>query len=236
MTMSLPTIAEPDVLTRSVADVEYDIDRARGVVEAIIVPYLTPTDVIEVRESPRGPFVLEYREQFVPPALDRARSAPRRVGLTFTHSMAMPDRMGYGVELRDSASEGAGNGAAIMAWQLYRDTLDRSVELLTTTHTGMSLSFRTIRPQYGTEQPGQLVTREAVHLITVAATDDPAYVDTRVLSIRERAAELDREREANEARAAQYVEGLLLLRQYGRELTPAQTAYLTEHGHPAPTA
>lgn len=232
MTLSLPTVADTDVLTRSVADVEYDIDRARGVVEALVVPYMTPAPIVEVRERPNGaPFVLEYREQFAPVALERAKAAPRRIGLAFTHSMAMNDRMGYGLELRDSATEGAGSGAAIMTWQLYRDTLDRSIELLTTTHTGMSLSFRTIRPRYGDEQPGELVTREAVHLVYVAATDDPAYVDTRVLSIRERAAELDREREANEQRAAQYVDSLLLLRTYGRELTPAQAAYLAEHGH-----
>jgi phage head maturation protease len=99
----------------------------------------------------------------------------------------------------------------------------------------MSLTFRTIRPRYGDEKPGELVTREAIHLASVAATDDPAYVDTQVLSIRERAAELEAEQQRNAARAAQYVEGLLLLRQYGRELTPAQTAYLAEHGHPAPS-
>lgn len=232
MTLSLPTVVDTDVLTRSVADVEYDIDRARGIVEALVVPYMTPAPIVEVRERSNGsPFVLEYEEQFAPVALDRAKAAPRRVGLTFTHSMAMPDRMGYGLELRDSSSEAGGNGAAIMTWQLYRDTLDRSIELLTTTHTGMSLSFRTIRPRYGDEQPGELVTREAVHLVTVAATDDPAYVDTRVLSIRERAQQLDDERKANEARAAQYVDSLLLLRTYGRELTPAQLAYLAEHGH-----
>lgn len=233
MTVTLPPVLDADVLTRSVEHVEYDIDRARGVVEALIVPYLTPAPIVDVRERADGtPFILEYREQFAPTSLDRAKAAPRRVGLTFTHSMTMPDRMGYGVELRDSTSE----GGAVMQWQLYRDTLDRSIELLTTTHTGMSLSFRTIRPRYGDERPGELVTREAVHLVTVAAVDDPAYVDTRVLSIRARAEQLEAEREVNEQRAAQYVEGLLLLRHCGRELTPAQAAYLAEHGHPAPTA
>jgi phage head maturation protease len=100
----------------------------------------------------------------------------------------------------------------------------------------MSLTFRTITPQYGSEKPGELITRSAVHLMSVAATDDPVYVDTRVLSIRERAQQLAVETEANQERARQYVAGLLLLRDHGRELTPAQQAYLAEHGHPAPAA
>jgi phage head maturation protease len=233
MTLTLPTVHMSDELVRSVGAVEYDVNRAQGIVEALIVPYMTPAEVVEVREGRTGPYVLEYREQFAPVALERAKAAPRRIGLTFTHSHAMPDRMGYGLELRDSSSENGGNGGAIMQWQLYRDTLDRSIELLTTTHTGMSLTFRTIRPRYGDEQPGELVTREAIHLASVAATDDPVYVDTAVLSIRERAAELAEQQAANERRAAQYVEGLLLLRDYGRELTPAQLDYLAEHGHPA---
>lgn len=234
MTLSLPVMSDADVLVRTVATVEYDVNRAQGIVEALIVPYLKPEPVTEVREGRAGPFILEYREQFAPVALERAKAAPRRVGLTFTHSHAMPDRMGYGMALRDSATEGGEHGGAIMQWQLYRDTLDRSIELLTTTHTGMSLTFRTIAPRYGDEQPGELVTRSAVHLMSVAATDDPVYVDTRVLSIRERAHQLEVETAVNQERAQQYVAGLLLLRDHGRELTPAQVAYLAEHGHPAP--
>lgn len=225
-----PDLLGGDVLTRSVESVEFDIDRAQGRVEALIVPYMKPAPVVEVRERPDGsPFILEYREQFAATALDRAKAAPRRVGLAFTHSQAMGDRMGYGLELRDSTTE----GGAVMTWQLYRDTLDRSIELLTTTHNGMSVSFRTIAPRYGDERPGELVTRSSVHLVYVAATDDPAYTDTRVLSIRQRAEQLELEQAEQQRHAAQYVDGLLLLRSAGRALTPAQNAYLAEHGHPA---
>jgi phage head maturation protease len=98
----------------------------------------------------------------------------------------------------------------------------------------MSVSFRAIVPAYGAERDGELVTRSSVHLVYVAATDDPAYTDTRVLAIRERQAVLALEQEETAKRAAQYVDALVLLRSAGRELTPAQTAYLTEHGHPAP--
>jgi phage head maturation protease len=233
--MSLPTLPplvlpDLDVQVRSIASTSYEVDRVRGVVEAVVMPYETPADITEALPGPDGKLrVVEYREQFVPPAFDRARAAPRRVGLTFTHDETMPNRMGYGLELRDDTSL----NSAVMTWQLYRDTLDRSVELLTTTHTGMSVSFRSLRPVRGTERNGALVTREAVHLTTVAATDDPAYVDTRVLAIRERQALLEAEQQRTSERAAQYVDGLLLLRSLGRELTPAQDAYLAEHGHPA---
>jgi phage head maturation protease len=236
MTLSaLPPLVLPDldVQVRSIPAAHYDIDRVRGVVEALIVPYNTPAPIVEALPDASGRMrVVEYDEQFAPTSLDRAKSAPGRVGLTFTHDESMPNRMGYGLELRDSSAE---NGA-VMTWQLYRPTLDQSIELLTTSHTGMSVSFRSIRPQRGTERTGALVTREAVHLTTVAATDDPAYVDTRVLAIRERQAILDAEQQRTSERANQYVDGLLLLRSCGRELTPAQIEYLAEHGHPAPPA
>lgn len=229
-TLSPFTLPDLDVQVRSIPVAQYDIDRVKGIVEALVMPYETPADIVEALPGADGKLrVVEYREQFIPPAFDRARAAPRRVGLTYTHSDAMPDRMGYGLELRDDASL----NAAVMVWQLHRDTLDRSIELLTTTHDGMSVTFRSIRPTRGAEQPGALVTREAVHLSSVAATDDPAYVDTRVLAIRERQALLEAEQQRTTERANQYVDALLLLRSCGRDLTPAQDAYLAEHGHPA---
>lgn len=224
------TLPDLDVQVRSVPAVEYEIDRVRGVVEALVMPYETPAEIVEALPDVNGKLrVVEYREQFVPSAFERARANPRRVALTFTHDETMPNRMGYGVELRDDSSL----NAAVMVWQLYRDTLDRSIELLTTTHTGMSVTFRSLKPIRGTERDGALVTREAVHLSSVAATDDPAYTDTRVLAIRERQAILEAEQQRTTERAAQYVDGLLLLRDLGRDLTPAQAAYLAEHGHPA---
>jgi len=232
MTLSLPplpALPDLDALTRSMPAAEYDIDRAQGIVEALIVPYMTPAHIVEIIPDAAGRGqVVDYSEQFAPGSLERAKAAPNRVGLTFTHSDSMPDRMGYGREIRDDETL---NGA-VAVFQLYRDTLDRSIELLTTSHTGMSVTARCIRPMRGTETNGALVTREAVHLTTVAATDNPAYIDTRVLAIRERQAILAAEQERTTERAAQYVDSLLLLRSRGRELSPAQDAYLAEHGHP----
>lgn len=226
----LPVLPDLEVFTRSVESAEYDIDRVKGLVEALIVPYNRPTPIVEVIPDAAGRGqVVDYLEQFAPGSVERAKAAPNRVGLTFTHETSMPNRMGYGVALRDSTTE----SGAVMTFQLYRDTLDRSVELLTTSHTGMSVTARCIRPVRGTERSGTLVTREAVHLTSVAATDDPAYTDARVLAIRERQAILEAEQELTAKRANQYVDSLLLLRGYGRELTPAQLEYLAEHGHPS---
>lgn len=219
MTLTLPALDEQ---VRAIPEAHTEI-KPGGLVEALIVPYMRPADVIE----PIGDRIVEYREQFAAGAFDRAAQAPRRVGYTFTHSHAMPDRMGYGVEFRDSAE------GAVGVFQLYEHNRDQAVELITTTHDGLSVTFRSIRPQYGTERDGQLVTRQAVHLISVAATDVPVYADARVLALRARDEQLRAEQEANAARARRYVDSLLYLREHGRELTPAQVVYLAEQGHPA---
>jgi HK97 family phage prohead protease len=220
---ALPVLG--DELVRSIPEALREVNRKEGIVEALIAPYMTPTTIVE----PYDGRIVEYREQFARGSFDRAKAVPRRVALTYTHSHHMPDRMGYGIELRDSAE------GAVMVWQLMRDTLDRSIELLETTHTGMSVTFRSIAPRFVTpDRDGALVTREAVHLISVAATDDPAYTDARVLALRARDAELEAERVAQAAKRAQYVDGLLFLRARGRDLSPDQAAYLAEHGHPAP--
>lgn len=220
-----PELPLLDEHVRSIPEALREVNRREGIVEALIAPYMTPASIVEANDGR----IVEYREQFGRSAFDRAKAAPRRVGLTYTHSHLMPDRMGYGMELRDSAE------GAVMVWRLMRDTLDRSVELLETTHTGMSVTFRSIAPRHSARiENGELVTREAVHLISVAATDDPAYTDARVLALRARDAELEAEQAAQAARRAQYVDSLLFLRARGRELTPAQDAYLAEHGHPVP--
>jgi HK97 family phage prohead protease len=212
-----------DEHVRAIPDALRDINAREGIVEALIVPWMTPADIIE----PNAGKIVEYREQFARGAFDRHKAAPHRVALTYTHSHLMPDRMGHGVELRDS-SEGA-----VMVWQLMASGRDRSLELLETTHKGMSVTFRSIAPRHGSPiRDGELITRTAAHLISVAATDDPAYTDARVLAMRARDAELEAERAVQATRRAQYVDSLLFLHARGRQLTPAQLAYLAEHGHP----
>jgi len=203
------------------ADVTHLEVKRDGIVEALVVPYNVPAPVLEYNEVLRE--VVDYREQFVPGAFSRAQAAPHRVGLTFTHSDLMPDRMGYGRSVRDSAE------GAVVEWQLYAYAREQATELLETTHQQFSVTFQTIRPQYGTERSGQLVTREAVHLSSVAATDNPVYVDTRVLAMRDQQ-DVQRElRQAEQAKARRQVETILWLQSRGRELSPAQLAYLEQH-------
>lgn len=190
-----------------------------GIVEGLIVPYGEPATILEVI----GGQLVEYREQFVAGAFQRAAKAPSRVGLTFTHSDLMADRMGYGLELRDS-TEGA-----VMRWQLYNYAREQAEELLTTTHTGLSVTFLSITPRGGTERSGQLVTRSAVHLSSVAATDNPAYVGAKVLALREDAEQQREQREAEQAAIRAQVDALLFLQDAGRTLSPTQSDYLARH-------
>lgn len=190
-----------------------------GIVEGLMVPYNQPADVLELINGQP----VEYREQFVAGAFSRAASAPHRVGLTFTHSDLMPDRMGYGISLRDSEAGG------VMQWKLYDYARDQATELLETTHKGLSITFRPIRPAYGTEKPGSLVTRTAVHLASVAATDNPVYADARVLAMRDQAQALREQQDQLAQRHRANVEHLAWLKSRGRELSPAQLAYLDEH-------
>lgn len=201
------------------ADVTHLEVKREGIVEALIVPWDKPSRVLE----PINGVVTDYQEQFARGSLDRAMKAPHRVGLTFTHSDLMPDRMGYGRSLRDSAE------GAVMEWQLYPPVRELAESLLETTHGGMSVTFRTIRPQYGTERAGELVTRQAVHLASVAATDRPVYDETRVLAMRAEQEELEAQAAAQLVQVRAQLDTLLFLQSVGRELSPVQTAYLARH-------
>lgn len=211
---------QTDTLLRSFDNRQLEVKRD-GIVEGLIVPWMTPADVLE--DVP-GVGIVEYREQFARGSFARAEKAPNRVLLTFTHDENFPNVMGYGLAHRDSAE------GAIHTWKLYDATRDKAEEVLGTSHTGLSVTFRSIRPLYGQlERQGALVTREAVHVSSVAATDNPVYADARVLALREQQDELQAQREAEQERARKQVEALAFLQTRGRELTPAQLAFLQQH-------
>lgn len=211
-----------DLLLRSFgADVTQLEVKRDGIVEGLIVPWMRPTDVVEYNHALDA--VVEYREQFARGSFARAEKAPDRVTLTFTHSEDLPNLMGYGREYLDS-EEGA-----VFRWKLYESTRELATEILSTSHTGLSVTFRTIRPKYGSERDGALVTRQAVHLSSVAATNNPAYADARVLALRERQEQLREQQEREREQARAQVETLLFLQARGRELSPTQLAYLEQH-------
>jgi phage head maturation protease len=215
------TLLRADDQVRSFDAMTLDV-KPDGLVEALIVPWDTPAEVTE--PHPSGSGVVTYSEQFARGSLDRAMRSPGRIGLAFTHSDAFADRLGYGVELLDSER------GAVGRFQLYRSVMDKAMEMLASSHRGMSMTFRSIRPAMATpERSGELVTRQQVHLRYVAATDCPVYEDAQVLALRDQAQELRQLQEAQEEKQRRMVQALALLQSHGRDLTPKQVEFLEQH-------
>jgi HK97 family phage prohead protease len=219
-TTQLPQTAE---LHRSFAVPDVEVSKrsdGKRVVTGLIAPYNTPADIMEVRSGR----VVSYSEQFAPGAFHRAAAAPYRVQLQLEHDDRLERLVGYGLEFRDSEAGCVGEFA------LYPTTADRAVELMDSSHRGLSVTFMTLRPSYGSERDGELVTREQVHLRAVAAVSDPAYADAGVLALRAQAdAAIAAQREA-ERQVSEMVETLTFLRDSGGALTEAQQRWLVEHG------
>lgn len=193
---------------------------SRHTVTGIVVPYNTPTDIMEVRNGR----VISYREQFAPGSMHRAASAPSRVKLQIEHDERLERLAGYGLSFRDSEAGCVGE------FVLYPTMADRALELMDTSHRGLSVTFVPIRPAYGSERDGALVTREQVHTKAVAAVSDPAYADAGVLALRAQVdAAMEAQREADR-QVAEMVETLTFLRDSGGALTEAQLRWLAEHG------
>lgn len=206
-------------LHRSFTDLELDVQPARGIVEGLVVPYLRETEIVE----PRGDGFVSYREQFAPGSMDGAAKAPNRVMLQFTHSEALDHQIGYGMAFRDSEAGCVGQ------FQLYRENRDKLVEMLQTSHRGLSLTFVSLRPFGGLEQDGELVTRELVRCRAVAAVNDPAYADAGVVAVRQQA-ELAHQAAAEAQRKRSELADLLqFLLDNGRPLSEAQRAWAREH-------
>ena len=216
--------AGPDPATvelhRSFTDLDLDVQPAEGRVEGLVVPYNVPTEIVE----PRDDGFVRYREQFAPGSMARAAAAPNRVMLQFTHSDQLGHQIGYGLSFRDS------DAGCVGSFQLYRQDRDKVMEMLQTSHRGLSLTFVSLRPFGGLERDGELVTREQVHVRAVAAVNDPAYADAGVVAVRQQAelaaavaAELERKRQ-------DMTELLQYLLDNGRELSEAQRAWATDNG------
>lgn len=220
--MDLGTVAaHADDLVRSFDAADMDV-KADGQVEALIVPWGRWVDVVE--PHPTRAEVVSYRESFARGALDTAMKAPGRIGLAFTHSDAFTDRLGYGVSLRDSEA------GAVALFQLYPSVREKAQEMLATSHRGMSITFRSLRPAWQTPtRSGVDVERSRVALRYVAATDCPVYEDAQVLAMRDQAQALQEAMAVQEQKRRRYAQGLELLRSNGVDLTPKQVAFLDEH-------
>lgn len=225
--MSLPTSQMPPNLNlfRSFeVDVEVGQTMVRGesrrTVTGLVVPYNTPTEISEVRQGR----VITYREQFAPGSMHRAAQAPYRVQLQLEHDNRIERLAGYGLSFRDS------DAGCVGQFALYPSMADRAVELMETSHRGLSITFVPIRPTFGSERPGQLVTREQVHTKAVAAVSDPAYADAGVLALRAQADAAAEAQRVADRQVAEMVDTLRFLRDAGQELQPAQLRWLAERG------
>jgi HK97 family phage prohead protease len=207
-----------DICVREVA--EYDI-RADNTIEALMVPWHRPVDIIELI----GGQVVEYREQFAPGSFERAEEAPNRVTLAWGHSDDFGNAIGKGVAFHNQAEGEIGvfrlnSGEAAKAREMIADM-------------GLSVSFRSIAPVHGTERSGSVVTRRAVILRHLAVVANPAYPDARILAMREsdEVARVAAEAAAESQRAL--VEALQLLRSTGATLPAEQVAWLESVTAPA---
>ncbi len=223
MTLAQELLAPTD-LVRSFDTMAMDV-KPDGLVEALIVPWDRWVDVTEPHPT-RENSIVQYRESFARGALDRAAKSPGRIGLAFTHSDAFADRLGFGVELRDS-QEGA-----VATFQLYQSVRDKALDMLRSSHSGMSMTFRSLRPSFQTpDRSGVDVVRSQVHLRYVAATDCPVYEDAQVLALRDQAQALAEAQAVLEQKRRRQAQGLELLRSHGQQLTDKQLAFLSEHRH-----
>lgn len=199
------------------ADVElHTRSDGRRTVEGLVVPYLTPVEINEVRKGQ----VLTYSEQFAPGSMARAAAAPNRVMLQIEHDERLERLAGYGLSFRDS------DAGCVGEFVLHPSMADRTVELLESSHRGLSVTFTSIQPVYGTERHGELVTRSAVACRAVAAVPDPAYADAGVLALRSQqeaaaAAQAEAQRQVGEMAST-----LRFLRDSGQDLSPVQLRWL----------
>jgi HK97 family phage prohead protease len=146
-------------------------------VEGLVVPYDQIAPISELRDTG----VLSYRERFVRGAFERATrpGVARRIGFVYTHNDMLTNRLGYGLEFRET-DEGL-----LGKFRLDESTAAKARDVLSSSHSGLSVQFVSIVPRAYSEEPGALVTRAAAHLVHVAAVATPAYADARVLTIRE---------------------------------------------------
>ena len=149
-------------------------DGAKTFVEGLVVPFNSPTDIVEVRSD--GP--IRYREQFAPGAFQRAVRAPHRVTFVYGHSDSLSERLGSGESFVESVE------GLIGTFRLDRSRCEQARDVIETSHSALSVGFVSLFPAAMTEREGELVIRSSVHLGHVAVVPMGAYTEARVLAMR----------------------------------------------------
>ncbi len=170
-------MTDPRIQIRSFAVDSLEASDERTV-EGMVVPYNTPAPITELRADG----MITYREQFVRGAFERVARNPAaagRVTLVYSHDDILPNRLGYALGFRES------DDGLFGTFRLDESTAAKARDVLTTSHSGLSISFLSLVPKAFTEKPGALVTRAAAHLQHVAAVASPAYATAGVTAIRQ---------------------------------------------------
>ena len=150
-------------------------------VEGLAVPFNRETPVVDRRPDGR---VVRYRERFIIGAFDRAEAVPHRVTFVYGHSDSFAERLGHAETITQRAD------GLFIRFRLDPSRAESARDALATSHGALSIGFASIIPRRDSEEDGSLVTREAVHLMHVAAVPAGAYPDALVTSVRDAGDEL----------------------------------------------
>lgn len=153
---------------------DLDVDEDEGTCEGILVPWDTPTPIVERR----GDGLVRYDEVFRRGACDRALRAPGRLTLTYGHSDLFPDRLGVATHLEDRDAGLWGR------FRFDRSKVEQARDAVTSSHNGLSIDFGSVVPKPLTERDGSLVERRSVVLFSVAAVTHPAYATAGLTIVR----------------------------------------------------
>lgn len=172
----MPDETKDEVIVREFP-VELSEDGDGRTIEARIVPYNTPTLVVDRVEN--GGTGVPYKETWLPGAFDRQTGAINRVKvwLNFEHQPGLQGIVGHGADLesRDDALYGTfrvhENADGDKALQMVRDGL----------LTGISLEARPLRSR----RLGEVVERVRAHLEKVSLCRIGAFEQAQVLAVRE---------------------------------------------------
>jgi HK97 family phage prohead protease len=197
---------------RALASIE--VDAEHGTAEALLVPYDTPTRIVEYQPG-RGR--VSYTEVFKHGSNERAvRAGAGRIPLVYNHSESFGDRMGVVTRFWEQ------DDGLYGALRFDASKLAAVQDAVTTSHAGISIAFTSVVPRAFSEREGSTVERRSVILEHVAAVNSPAYADARVLAVRNIAEELSElEETAADVAAREQSEEITRLLREAHELISA---------------
>lgn len=144
-----------------------DADDKRHEAYGRVVPYGEIVPFVEDGEH--------KRERFVLGALADAARAWHRVVLYYGHELMLPNRLGHGIALEERSD------GAYSRFRIDANVWEKALDVLSSTHTGLSLGFYSLRARLGADG---VIDRLRVLVDHVAAVDEPAYLGAQLLYAR----------------------------------------------------